>query len=99
MEAAAASGMPHKGDVAFRDKLGLSIYIGGESVVDKLSIVGGLGYIVAQKRFSGSSPAFEQRLGFKYHFYRNFFAGMNLRAYRFRAAEAIEFHVGVRRYL
>jgi Lipid A 3-O-deacylase (PagL) len=96
---AAASGMPHKGDVPFNDKLGLSIYIGGERVIDKLSVVGGLGYIVAQKRFDGSSPAFEQRVGFKYHFYRNVFAGMNLRAYKFRAAEAIEFHVGVRRFL
>ncbi|MCC6726335.1 MAG: acyloxyacyl hydrolase [Saprospiraceae bacterium] len=95
----AQSGPPTKKGVPIQDKLGMSVFIGGERVIDRLSIVGTLGYMVVQKKFKSSSPAFEQRLGFKYHFYRNFFAGVNIRAYRFRAAEAIEFNIGVRKFL
>lgn len=94
---AATSRIPQKGDVPFGDKIGLSVFIGGETAIDRLSIVTTLGYMVAQKRFEESSPAFEQRLGFKYHFYKHVFAGANIRAYRFRAAKAIEFNIGVRK--
>ncbi len=96
---AAISGTLDKRDVPFRDKIGLSVFIGGESAVDKLSIITTLGYMVAQNRFDSSTPAFEQRLGFKYHFYKNVFAGVNIRAYNFKAAKAIEFNVGMRKYL
>ncbi|MBI5914706.1 MAG: acyloxyacyl hydrolase [Bacteroidetes bacterium] len=95
----AKSGIPHKSDVPFHDKMGLSVFIGGESAIDRLSIVTSLGYMVAQTRFEDSSPAFEQRLGFKYHFYRNVFAGVNVRAYNFRAAKAFEFNIGMRKFL
>jgi hypothetical protein len=91
--------IPSKTGVPFADKFGVSVFVGGERVIDRLSIVGTLGYMVLQKHYGSSSPAFEQRLGFKYHFYRNVFAGVNVRAYRFRAAEAMEFHVGVRKFL
>ncbi len=99
LELAAIGITPSKKGVPLGDKLGMSIFIGGERVIDRLSIVGTLGYMVVQKRFGTSSPAFEQRLGFKYHFYKNVFAGVNIRAYRFRAAEALEFHIGVRKFL
>ena len=91
--------MPNRGDVAFRDKTGLSVFIGGESSIGQLSVVATLGYMAEQTRFEYSTPAFEQRLGFKYHFYRNVFAGANVRAYRFRAAKAVEFHIGARKFI
>ncbi len=91
--------IPTKDAIPFNDKIGLSIFVGGESVIDRFSIVAALGYMVAQTEFIGSSPAFEQRLGVKYHFYKNVFAGLNVRAYRFRAAEAMELNIGVRKFL
>jgi hypothetical protein len=91
--------IPSKTGVPLSDKFGMSVFVGGERVIDRLSIVATLGYMVVQKRFDSSTPAFEQRLGFKYHFYHNVFAGLNVRAYRFRAAEAMEFHVGVRKFI
>ena len=91
--------IPTKEAVPFHDKTGLLVYLGGESVVDRFSIVAGLGYMVAQTQFIGSSPAFEQRLGVKYHFFKNVFVGLNVRAYRFRAAEAMELNIGVRKFI
>ena len=99
LELAANGNTPSKSAVPFGDKFGVSVFIGGERVIDRLSIVGTLGYMVVQKRYGSTSPAFEQRFGFKYHFYRNVFAGVNIRAYRFQAAEAIEFHVGLRKFI
>lgn len=93
------SGLPSKDAIPFHDKIGLSVFVGAESVIDRLSIVTTLGYMVAQTRFKNSSPAFEQRLGFKYHFYRNLFAGLNVRAYNFSAAKTFEFHIGIRKTL
>lgn len=93
------SDFPQKSDVALQDKIGLSVFIGGEAAIEKLSVVTTLGYMVAQTRFEYSTPAFEQRLGLKYHFYRNVFAGVNIRAYKFRAAKAIEFNIGMRKFL
>ncbi|MBK8568083.1 MAG: acyloxyacyl hydrolase [Saprospiraceae bacterium] len=99
LELVANGNTPSKSAVPFGDKFGVSVFIGGERVIDRLSIVGTLGYMVVQKRYGSTSPAFEQRFGFKYHFYRNVFAGVNIRAYRFQAAEAIEFHVGLRKFI
>lgn len=92
----AVDGVLHKSKVPFKEKLGLASFIGGEVAIDRLSVMGSLGYILIEKRFEESTPKFEQRLGFKYHFYKNLFAGATLRAYRFRAAKAIEFNIGAK---
>jgi hypothetical protein len=99
MREAGIDGKPARNEVALADKAGLAVFIGGESVIDRLSIVTTLGYIVARTHFESSSPAFEQRLGFKYHYLENAFAGVNIRAYNFRAAKAIEFNLGFRKFL
>lgn len=91
-------GMPLRNAVPFHDRAGVALYAGGEKDIDRLCVVAGLGYIVAQTRFGSSTPRFEQRLGFKYHIYPNVFAGANVRSYNFRAAKAVEFNVGVRRF-
>lgn len=92
-------GVPDKGAVAFEDKLGVAVFISGETAINQLSVVTTLGYMVAGTRYESSSSRFEQRLGFKYHFYEHYFAGINVRSYHFRAAKALEFNVGVRKYL
>lgn len=96
---AAKSGAFGNEAVPFRDKMGLAVFAGWETAIGRLSVVTELGYMVAQSRFVDSTPPFEQRLGFRYHFFPNFFAGVNVRAYRFRAAKAVEFNVGARKYL
>ena len=93
------SGTPGKDGIAFKDKMKLSLFVGAESVIDRLSIVMTLGYVVAETKFVGSAPSFEQRLGFKYHFLDDVFAGINVRANKFRVAEAFEFNVGMRKYI
>lgn len=55
-----------------------------------------MGYMVAQTRFPDPTPALEQRLGIKYHFLPNFFAGVNVRAFNFQAAKALELNIGAR---
>ena len=99
MQEAGVDGKPARDEVDLIDKAGLAVFIGGESVIDRLSVVTTLGYIVARTHFESSSPAFEQRLGFKYHYLENAFAGVNIRAYNFRAAKAIEFNIGFRKFL
>lgn len=95
----AKSSIPDKQAIPTHDKLGLAVFVSGETAIDQLSIVTTLGYMVAGTRFESSSPRFEQRLGFKYHFYQHYFAGVNVRSYNFRAAKALEFNVGMRKYL
>ncbi len=97
MKEAAVLGKPQRGAVPFRDKAGFAVFAEGERELYGLTIVGGVGYILAQTRFESSTPQLEQRLGFKYHFSQRIFAGVNIRAYNFRAAKAIEFNVGWRR--
>lgn len=92
-------GMPNKGAIPFHDKLGVAVFVSGETAIDQLTVVTTLGYMVAGTRFESSSSRFEQRIGFKYHFHEHYFAGVNVRAYHFRAAKALEFNVGMRRYL
>lgn len=93
------SGTPDKGAIPFKDKIKLSLFVGAESVIDRLSIVLTLGYVVAQTKYVGTAPSFEQRLGFKYHFLDDVFAGINVRANKFRIAEALEFNIGMRKYI
>jgi hypothetical protein len=93
------SRIPGMDVIAFKDKMKLSLFVGAESVIERLSILITLGYVVAETKFACTSPSFQQRLGFKYHFLDDVFAGMNVRANKFRVAEAFEFNVGMRKYI
>jgi hypothetical protein len=93
------SGIPGMDVIAFKDKMKLSLFVGAESVIERLSILITLGYVVAETKFACTSPSFQQRLGFKYHFLDDVFAGINVRANKFRVAEAFEFNVGMRKYI
>ena len=95
----AMSQIPSKSAIPFEDKLRLAVFISGETAINRLSIVTTLGYIIAQTKFKEASPSFQQRLGFKYYFYKNVFAGVNVRAYQFRSADALEFNIGMRRFI
>ena len=99
MKEAGLLGKPERNAVPFHDKVGLTIFAGGEKDIDRLTVVAALGYIVARTRFESSTPLLEQRLGVRYHFHRNLFAGVHVRAYNFRAAKSVELNLGMRKFL
>ncbi len=93
---AVQKGVENKNAIPFGQKLGASLFVLGENSIDRLSIYGGLGYVVARKAFQYATPRLEQRLGVKYHVSRSMFLGLNVRAYNFSAAKALELNVGWR---
>ncbi len=92
-------GVPDKSAIPFGDKVKIGAFVGWESVLNELSIIGNFGYVIVQNKYKGSMPAFYQRLGFKYHFHKGFFTGLNVRTHKFRVAETLEFNVGMRKFL
>lgn len=78
------------------DKLALGLWGGYEQVIDRGSILLQLGYQVARKDFEGSLPRFYQRLGVKFHVFRNTFVGVNVRFHEFSKADYLEFNIGQR---
>lgn len=99
IKAAVLEGRMDKNAIPFVDKLGSSVFLTGENSINRLSIYMGLGYIVLRKQYYKSTPRLEQRLGVKYHLNDHLFVGLNVRAYHFSAAKALEFNVGYRFFL
>ncbi len=56
----------------------------------------GLGYYIIRTEFPGEVPKFYQKLGFKYHIWDDYFAGLNIRFYEFSRAGFIEWNIGYR---
>ncbi len=56
----------------------------------------GLGYYIIRTEFPGEVPKFYQKLGFKYHIWDDYFAGLNIRFYEFSSAGFIEWNIGYR---
>ena len=98
-EAVMNNGEYEKNDISFGEKMGVFGYIGIEAVMDRLSIGINASYILLQQRFDISSPKFQQRLGLKYHVWNNVFVGIDILAYEFHVAKAVNYKVGMRRYL
>ena len=71
----------------------IGIFAGYELLLNKISFEGQLGFYVLDEY--KANTALYQRLGLKYYFYKNFFAGTGLKTH-FSKAEALEFSVGVR---
>lgn len=72
----------------------LSIYPSYELVIDKLSLIIQPGVYVYRKRTEELSPVFYQRIGIKYHFWNDYFAGLSLRATQFHVSNFIEWNIG-----
>ncbi len=98
IKTAVLEGRVDKNAVPFRDKLGTSVFLTGENSINRLSIYMGLGYIVLRKQFFKSTPRLEQRLGVKYHLNEHLFVGLNVRAYHFSSAKALELNIGYRKF-
>lgn len=78
----------------FVDKLQVSIYPSYELVVNKVSLVLQPAFYIYRKKLKNQTPVFHQRIGLKYHFKNNFFAGVTLRDYKFHVSDFMEWHIG-----
>lgn len=73
--------------------LGLSWQL--ECVLDRLSMVGGIGCYARNVKYGGFNKMY-QRIGVKYHFTPRFHLGMTVRTIDYAVAEYLEFNTGVR---
>jgi hypothetical protein len=83
-------------DSPFSDKLQVSIYPSYELIVNKVSLILQPSFYLYRKNLKNNTPVFHQRIGLKYHFSDNFFAGITLRDYDFQTSDFIEWNVGYR---
>ena len=88
------SGKLDEQETTFARHLSLSIYPSYELVIDKLSVIIQPGFYIYRKQTTNMSPSFYQRIGVKYYFLENTFAGVSLRASKFHISEFIEWTVG-----
>jgi hypothetical protein len=90
---------PQRNDVPLNHKIGLAVFAGTETEIGKITVVAHFGYTLAGKRLHHSAPRFAQRLGVRYALTNHVFAGMHVRSYKFRAAEAVEYNIGYRYFI
>jgi len=76
------------------DHFQMSIFASYEWVVNKVSVLLQPGIYIYRKQIKNKSPVFYQRIGLKYNFYNNYYAGISLRAYYFSVSDFIEWSVG-----
>lgn len=80
----------------FSDHLSLGLFAGYEHVAGRGSLVIQVGYMILRKDVEGQVPKSYQRLGLKYHVFRNTFLGINVRFQEFSRANNLEFTLGQR---
>ncbi|MEM1320372.1 MAG: acyloxyacyl hydrolase [Bacteroidota bacterium] len=90
---------PRKGPVSLAKRTGFSLFGGMEWTEGPLAVVLHLGYEVIRTGTEDQYPRYYQRLGVKYHYTRDLFVGVNIRAFRYHVAKYIEWHMGIRRDL
>ena len=83
-------------DLPFNRHLALSLYPSYELVIDRLSLVMQPGIYLYRMKTSDMTPLLYQRIGIKYHFLKDTFIGINLRAYNFYESDFIEWTIGHR---
>lgn len=81
-------------DLPFRNHITFSVFPSYELVVDKLAFVVQPGFYIYRKKSPELTPVFYQRLGIKYHFYKYYFLGINIRAFQFNESDFIEWNIG-----
>jgi len=77
------------------ENLTLGLLVQPEFMIDKLTLVGGIGIYALHRNYGNFNQAY-QRLGVRYEVYKNISLGVNIRAINFMLAEFLEFNVGYR---
>jgi len=80
----------------FAQSLALGIFPSYELVVHNLSVLVQPGFYLYKKKIGDKPNVFYQRIGLKYHFVKNIFAGVNIHAYNFKVADYVEWNIGYR---
>jgi len=80
----------------WNNNLQVSFYPSYELAISRFSIVLQPCIYIIRNETQFQTPSFYQRVGFKFHFVKNIYIGLNLRAYEFRAADFIEWTMGYR---
>ncbi len=83
-------------DLSFGNHINISVYPSYELTIDRLAIILQPGFYLYRKKTAELSPVFYQRIGVKYHFWKDYFAGINLRAYKYHISDFIEWNIGRR---
>jgi len=76
------------------EKISLGIVSNFEKVIHRFSLIGGIGAYIVRKKFEDQTPVIYMRAGMKYHFWKNFFLGVNVRAHNFSVADYTEWNIG-----
>jgi hypothetical protein len=90
-----SNALPHYSSQQKELKTSLGIILQPEIIIDKLTLVFGLGAYVLHEKF-GSFKQLYERLGFRYELYKNISVGLNVRGWDFYRAEYMEFNLGYR---
>ncbi len=91
------NGIPEKAPFQTKDKILIGLYPSFELVLGRLSMIAQPGFYVYQKEVEGNdTPRTYQRIGVKYHFWKNLVVGVNIRAFNFSKADFIEWNIGYR---
>lgn len=89
-------GKPEVENGLFEDNIHISVFPSYELIVNKVSIIIQPGFYIYRKNIENQSPVFYQRVGLKYNFYKNFYVGLNLRAYQYHISDFVEWNIGYR---
>lgn len=93
-QVAVENGELEEKDMPFGKHITMSVYPSYELVVNKLSIIIQPGFYLYRKKTAEMTPVFYQRVGVKYHFWNDYFAGISLRAYQFHISDFMEWNIG-----
>jgi len=81
---------------SFWDKMSLGPVGGYEQVIGRFSVIVQIGYAALRKSIPDQTPNLYQRVGFKYHFCKDAFLGLNVRIHDFQKTQHLEFTIGRR---
>lgn len=95
-QVAVENGQLDEVDLPLGNHITFSIYPSYELMIDRLSIILQPGFYVYRKMTEELTPTFYQRIGVKYHFWKDYYAGISLRAYQLHVSDFIEWNVGRR---
>jgi len=80
----------------FTDKLILGLYGTYEFTIDRLSVASYFGAFAFRNSRSNAPNLLYQKFGLKYHFKRDIYVGLLVRAHNFSVADVIEWNIGYR---
>lgn len=92
----AENGEGQSSNANFYQSLAFSVFPSYELVIHKVSLLVQPGFYIYKKQVGDKPNIFYQRIGIKYHFMKNLYAGVNIKAFNFKVADYVEWVAGYR---